>query len=178
MTNARGVDVSHYNGSITNLLKQVDFVIAKSSEGAFVDAKYAQFSAQTLKAGRVLGAYHFGIYGPGPTRQAQTMLSAARNAAFLVLDVEGNALSHLPVMRGIIANLHKLDTQRRWVGLYSSDGTWPGDLGQDFDWVAHWGHEPLRPWRFWQYQGVPIDLDQYNGDTAHLVAWSKTRRTT
>lgn len=175
--NARGIDVSHYNGPITNLLKQVDFVIAKSSQGAFVDSKYATFSAQTLAAKKVLGAYHFGVYGPGPTTQAKTMLSVARNAQFLVLDVEGEALRYPAVMRGIIANLHKLDPQKRWVGLYASDGNWPGDLGQDFDWPAHWDHEPRRPWRFWQYQGHPLDLDEYNGDVAHLQAWAKTRRT-
>jgi GH25 family lysozyme M1 (1,4-beta-N-acetylmuramidase) len=174
--NARGIDCSHYNGSITNLLKQVDFVIAKASEGAFLDAKYGQFSAQTLKAGKVLGAYHFGTYGPGPTRQAQTFLSVAKNAAFLALDVEGPALRHPATMAGIIANLHKLDPQKRWVGLYASDGNWPGDLGQDFDWVANWSHEPNRPYRFWQTSGVKLDHDTYHGDVAHLQAWAKTRR--
>lgn len=176
MTRAKGIDVSRYNVSLTGLLPQVDFVIAKASEANFTDPRYARHAAATLKAGKVLGAYHFGTYGPGPTRQARTLLAAAPQAAFLALDVEGNALRYPATMRAIIANLHKLDTQRRHVGLYASDGNWPGDLGQDFDWVAHWGSEPRRPWRFWQYTGVKLDRDEYCGTVEELRTWSKTRR--
>ncbi|HEX7971716.1 MAG TPA: GH25 family lysozyme, partial [Thiobacillus sp.] len=74
-------------------------VIAKASEGTVADPKYATFAAQTLQAGKVLGAYHFGVPGPNPTAQAPTLLSVARNAQFLALDVEGKALQSPAAMR-------------------------------------------------------------------------------
>lgn len=192
MENAKGIDVSSHNaGSIANMMKVLDFAIVRASvvwskhhddgtveRGQRADDSYARHSAATLKAGKVLGAYHFAGYGPGPTAQAQLLLRVARNASFLVVDVEGEALKYPKVMRGIIANLHKLDPQRRLVGLYSSDGTWPGDLGQDFDWPAHWEHLPGRPWRFWQTDngGGKLDHDEYHGTVAQLRAWAATRR--
>jgi GH25 family lysozyme M1 (1,4-beta-N-acetylmuramidase) len=176
MTNAEGIDVSVYNGSVAAIVPGLDFVIARASIGASVDGRYHDHAASTLHSGKVLGAYHFAVYGPGPTRQARTFLDVATRAAFLAVDDEGVALTHPETVRGIIANLHKLDPQRRHVGLYSSDGTWPGDLGQDFDWVASWGQPPGRPWRFWQYSGTKLDRDQYQGDVVALRTWSKTRR--
>ena len=178
-TPARGIDVSVYNGSIASILPAIDFVIARASVGAARDAKYADHQAATLHARKVLGAYHFAVYGPGPTRQAQAFLASATHAAFLAVDDEGVALTHPATVRAIIANLHRLDPQRRKVGLYSSEGTWPGNLGQDFDWVAHYGlgnGKPTRPYRFFQYQGHPLDRDEYNGTVVELVQWSKTRR--
>lgn len=180
MKPAAGIDVSVWQADISHLVPQVDFVIARASIGAGTDARYAKHAAVTLHAGKVLGAYHFATFGPGPTRQAQTFLKAAGNAAFLVVDDEGVALKHPATVRGIIANLHKLDPQRRFVGLYSSEGTWPGDLGQDFAWVAHYGlngKKPKLPYRFFQSRGSPLDLDEYNGSATALKAWAKTRRT-
>jgi GH25 family lysozyme M1 (1,4-beta-N-acetylmuramidase) len=176
VSNARGIDVSAFNGSIEHIIRPLDFCIVRASVGAFLDSRYEKHSHDVLMAHKVLGAYHFATYGPGPTRQARTLLNAAGNAAFLVVDDEGMTLAHPTTVRWIIANLHKLDRQRRHVLLYASDGNWPGDLGQDGNWVANWSHEPTRTWRFWQNTGVTLDHDEYHGTAAQLQAWAKTRR--
>jgi hypothetical protein len=179
MSSARGVDASVFNQSIAHLVPQIDFAILRASIGAGGDGWYKRNAVAMHAVGKPYGAYHYATYGPGPTRQARTLLLAAGNAAFLAVDDEGVALTHPETVRGIIANLHALDPQRRHIGLYSSDGTWPGDLGQDFDWVAHYGlngGKPSRPYRFFQSRGAPLDLDEYHGTVAQLEAWAKTRR--
>lgn len=182
MTPAKGIDSSMFNRDITHLVPQVDFAIVKASQGAYADGWYKHNSAAVLAGHKVLGAYLYAVYGPGPTRQARTFLLAASNAAFLVVDDEGfgptGGLNHADTVRAIIANIHNLDPQKRNVGLYSSDGTWPGDLGQDFNWIADYVDAPGHPWKFWQYNdgGGKLDHDEYNGTPAALAAWAKTRR--
>lgn len=178
MTNARGIDVSSANGSIARIIPALDFCIVRATVGTKPDLTYRSHAHDTLMAGKVLGAYHWPIYGPGPTRQAAAFLAVATNAAFLCVDDEGLSLHHPTLIRGIIANLHKLDTQRRRVLLYASDGNYPGDLGQDANWIADWGGPVDHPWLFHQYSngGGKLDRDEFHGTNAQLIAWSHGRR--
>jgi hypothetical protein len=130
-------------------------------------------AADVRKVGLVLGAYHYLVYGPGGARQAATFLKAAGLADLLVLDMEAGALHYPTLAKSFIANLRKNDTHHRKIGLYSSEGTWPGNMGQDFNWVANWSTTPKITWEFWQNAGSPLDHDVFNGSLSHLLAYSR-----
>lgn len=172
MTNARGIDTSSHNGDIRHALAGCDFAIARASIGNGFDPAFAADLNTMQSMGLVTGAYHYATYGPGPTRQAALFIRHAADAEFLVIDAESTVLRYPKTIRAIIANTKRLDPRHRKVGLYSSEGTWPGNLGQDFNWVANWSHAPTTvEWRFWQYKGSPLDRDEYHGTRAQLETW-------
>ena len=131
-----------------------------------------------LAKGKVLGAYHFGTGDAGALAQAKAFLAAVGNKpSFLVLDLERNASgTTMSKARAtaFIKAVKALDPLKRKVGLYHSDSGWPGNIGQDFNWVAKWSATPpTRPWRLWQYRGSPLDLDQFDGTVTEMRAYFK-----
>jgi hypothetical protein len=98
-------------------------------------------------------------------------LRHAANAKFLAVDDESTALRYPKTVRAIIINIRKLDPRKRRILLYASEANWPGDLGQDGNWVANWSREPRIPWDFWQYSGTGLDRDWFHGTAAQLKAW-------
>lgn len=177
-----GIDTSHYNGDVTvHTLDGSSFGFGQCTVGTWPDPAYAGDQATMRAAHATTGAYHYAVYGPGPTRQAQTFLLHAGTAQLLALDCEArgsNGILQRPAtIKAIIINIRRLDPHKRKIGLYSSRGTWPGDMGQDFNWVADYDGDPNRPgvspripWDFWQRSGNGIDRDMWHGTLAQLHA--------
>ncbi len=176
-------------------MQQVDYCIAQATVGTWIDSAYAG-DARTIHAyGKMLGAYHYGMYGPGPTRQARAFLSvvnAGPLAQFLAIDAEARGsnrlLAHPATITALIVNVRKLDIHKRPILLYSSRATsvivngnnvsiWKAITAQDDNWVADYVGAPDRvvspsvPWRLWQYSGTGIDKDAYHGSVAQMKAW-------
>jgi hypothetical protein len=176
MSNARGIDCSHWQ-TATPSLAGLDFLIARATYATTPDDKYAQHFANGRKANVVTAAFHFGV-GAGQATiasQASAFLRYAGAADLLNLDLESNGTSGLSMSgtegQAFIAAVKSADTRKRKVGLYHSASGYP-DLGQDYNWVAEWGATPPAiKWTFWQYRGSPLDLDYFNGDRAALNAF-------
>jgi hypothetical protein len=178
MTYLDGIDVSQWQSATPPLVGQA-FGFARATYGTGIDIQhdkdgvpipgtgYVMHSANIRKAGLVLGAYAFGIFGDGPA-QALAFLEVAHDADLLALDLEAEAGK--PPMteaqaRAFIAAVHGVG---RKIGLYHSASGFPF-VGQDWDWVAVWGSvAPTRKWTFWQWQGSPLDRDRFNGTLADL----------
>ena len=164
----QGIDVSVFNGDITSALKGKQFAFARASIGNGYDGAFKHHLADMREQGIVTGAYHYATYGPGPTRQARLFLKYALDAEILAVDAESSVLRYPKTIRAIVINIRNLDPLKRPIALYSSEGTWPGNMTQDFNWVANWSREPRLHWAFWQRRGAPLDLDVFNGTLAEL----------
>jgi GH25 family lysozyme M1 (1,4-beta-N-acetylmuramidase) len=177
MTNAKGIDISKWQTSTPSLIGR-SFVIARATWQTSKDIRFDMHAKNVLAKGKVLGAYHFGTGDATAAAQAKAFLAAVgKKPSFLVLDLERNA--HGTTMSkaraaAFIKQVKALDPYKRKVGLYASSGNWPGNLGQDFNWVAHWGvDQPTRKWVLHQYRGSPLDLDQFNGTVSEMRAYFK-----
>lgn len=168
-----GFDVSVFNSDLTQTLKGQSFAIAKASEALFADPKFAAHRLQIKAAGIPWGAYHFGQAGSTGPQQAAFFLAHCADAEFLALDAEAAVLKSPQILRDFIAYVKAHD--KRQILLYSSRGTWPGDLGQDGNWVADYDGDPDRMgvsprviWAIWQKSGSGVDRDVFAGDLAAL----------
>lgn len=168
MSPIEGIDISHHQ-AVTPSLDGLGFVFVRATYGTQPDDRYAQHAAAVRRAGKVLGAYHFGRFGSGRD-QAAAFLDVIGPVQLVALDfevdrdnphmTEGQAREFMDAVRA---------TGRR-IGLYASRSGYP-DLGQDFRWIAAWGDTaPRRPWAFWQYQGSPLDRDRFSGTADQLGA--------
>jgi GH25 family lysozyme M1 (1,4-beta-N-acetylmuramidase) len=169
--NPQGIDLSYWQ-DYTPHLAGLSFAFARASVALSVDETYGMHRRDIRKAGLILGAYHYLTYGPSGPRQASLFLSVVGDANILALDVESTALKYPSVAAAFINTLCRLDRGRRKILLYSSDGTWPGSLGQDANWVANYNKEPVRNWRFWQYEGETLDRDVFNGTLSELHSFA------
>ena len=165
----RGIDIS-YAQRTTPSLSGLSFVIVRACYGRVRDVEWGQHSGNVRRFGLPLGAYCFGRNDDGAA-QAQALLSIAKGADSYWLDMEADGRN--PKMtaaqgKAFIAEMHR---QGYKCGLYSSRGTWPGNIGQDYNWVADYtGTRPSMTFAIWQYRGSPLDLDLFNGDAAALAA--------
>lgn len=177
MTYPDGIDVSLYQGDITHALNGQEFCVVKVSQSNFLDPKASQHFADAKAANVVIGGYHYLDPQPDAISQARLFLAHADDAEFLALDVEGKVLRNRPnaqsMAREFIEYVHAHDD--RQIGMYSSRGTWPGDCGADFRWVADYGGDPNRKsvrfrlsWTFWQYTSKPLDRDYFAGSMDDL----------
>lgn len=165
-----GIDISHWQEH-TPSLTDLGFAFCRATYGNFRDDRYSHHAAKVRQAGRILGAYHFARNGSivPVAAQAGAFLTVAAGADLLALDLERDG--HNPRMtdneaREMIDQVHR---RGRRIGLYHSESGFPS-LGQDFDWVANWSHEPVRHWDIWQSQGSPLDRDRFKGTAADLTA--------
>lgn len=173
-----GLDISEYQ-STTPPLGGQSFVFARATYDCHPDAKFAQHMSAARMAGIVRGAYHFATGRSSADAQAQAFLTAAGDAHLLAVDFENDSVpASAALVQALIASIKAKDPRHRKVGLYHSESGFP-ELGQDFDWVAHWGAAfPARHWQFHQYTSDGslagysgrLDLDRFNGDLPALHA--------
>lgn len=170
-----GIDVSAWQtGNVAQALGGHAFAFVRASVGASRDPLFARHVAEVRSSGRLAFAYHFMVPpGPGDGTQAATFLRAAGDAPLLALDVESSALRFPKVAAGIIHLIRERDPLHRLILLYGSEANWPGDLGQDANWVANYARQPRMPWAFWQNAGAPLDHDVFNGNLAKLRALAR-----
>ena len=164
-----GIDVSSHNGDPT--LSGLGFLFARACYATRADTKYARHVARARAAGLRVGAYIFGVGGKQASiaSQAATFLRIAKGAHFLALDLETNGIGATMTNAegaAFIGLVHKAGYK---IWLYHSRSGFP-ELGQDWNWVAQWRTQPpdgIR-WRFWQWQGHPLDRNRFNGSDADL----------
>lgn len=162
MTNALGIDISHYQAA-TPSLQGLTFVGVKASEGLVADSAYKKHAAAVRAAGCVLIAYHFARKDVDVVKQADFFVATAPDADGYALDVEGIYAFTNTQISQFNMRMHELGKK---IGLYHSRSGFPLAVFQDWNWVALWGSTvpPTIPWTIWQYRGSPLDLDQFNGD--------------
>lgn len=173
-----GIDVSKWQRT-TPPLTGLAFAFARASYATTPDPLYSRHVAAFRKAGLVVGAYHFGVGFASPADQVDAFLRVAPDADLLALDLERDRTQTMTAAQGreFIARLRQR-VPGKAILLYSSRGTWPGDLGQDANWIADYtlaarmARRPLTrlPWAFWQWTSRPWDRDRFNGDLAALRA--------
>lgn len=181
MTYLAGIDVSLYQDDIRHALIGQSFCVVKVSQAGYPDPKVDAHFAACEAAGVVPGGYHWLDPQPDAISQAIVFLRHAGPARFLAVDVEGRVgpttARGRQMAREFIAYVKAHDSRK--VLLYSSRGTWPGDCGQDANWVADYSGDPNRagvspriPWLFWQRSGTGIDRDYFAGTPADLAAFA------
>ena len=172
-----GIDVSAHNG--TPGTAGLGFGVVRATYAAVPDPKYRAHVTAFRRAGLPVGAYHFGVGWLPVSAQARVFLAVSADADWLVLDLESDG-PHRKAMTVAQAaefiRIVKAAAKGRKVGLYHSRSGFPV-LGQDFNWVAHYGIPGAREgrnalrgiaWTFWQWQGSPLDRNWFNGDQAAL----------
>ena len=87
-----GIDIASYQSSLyPPAMKTTDFIIIKATEGTgYTNTTWRLQSDQTLKAGKLLGLYHY-INGSGPLSEARFFVNSIRSYvghAVLALDWE------------------------------------------------------------------------------------------
>lgn len=87
-----GIDISHWDEGINIAKTSGDFVIVKATQGMdFTDPCFKAFADATLKAGKLLGIYHFADGSVGARREARYFLKTIKGylgKAVLFLDWE------------------------------------------------------------------------------------------
>jgi lysozyme len=197
-SNAIGIDVSHFQGSVS--WKEVAgsgviFAFVKATQGiTYVDPQFTVNWEAMQSAGLRRGAYHFFEPADDAASQAQHFLSTVSLAPGdlpPVLDVEINGgVSCEQLWSGVAAWLQIVQkaTGRQPI-LYTAPGFWNGnspDLALTCHplWLADYASQPTLPhgwstWLFWQHSqtgtvpGVPaaVDLNLFNGTAQQFHDW-------
>lgn len=162
----KGIDISKYQ-TTTPSLTGLSFVFVRALYGTIIDPRYSYHAANVKKAGLVQGAYCFGRNMSG-SDQANTLLTIAKDADLLVLDLESDGTNPRMTDKQVKDFFDTIHTAGRTAGLYHSESGFP-NLGQDWNWKAKWSATPpKKPWTFWQYRGSPLDLDYFDGTIDQL----------
>ena len=179
----RGVDVSHYQGTIdweTIAAQDMTFAFIKATEGSgTVDECFASNWENARKAGIYAGAYHFFSFDSGGDTQAENFIATvpfAEDAMPPVIDLEYYRSHDLPATETVQENLRiMLDALTRYYGktpiIYTTNQCYEEYL-KDTDmeyilWIRSVFTPPssaLEPaWSFWQYNPRGL-LEGYEGD--------------
>src|SRR5436305_498109 len=196
--NVRGLDVSHYQGTIDwDLVAQagMTFAFIKATDGVTsFDPQFETNWNGANAAGLLRGAYHFYEPGSDPHQQAASFLSVVQPSPGElppVLDVEmpGEASA-------IISGIEVwLTTVEQALGktpiLYTNPSFWAGlgtsSFGRFPLWIAEYGvtspkiPEGWSTWTFWQDSdngsvpgiATPVDLDFFQGTLQDLQELSR-----
>jgi lysozyme len=199
--NARGLDVSKYEGTInwTEVANSgVSFAIARVSDGTGNPDAYFQQNWAGMKAnGLVRGVYQFFRSNESAVAQADLLLNAVGQfepgdlPPFLdveVTDGESSATMHSQIAAWIAEIKSRTGLTPI---IYCSAGFWNGltNIGSFPGvalWTANWGVSAPQiakgwsDWTFWQYSasgsiagaGSGLDLDVFNGTVADLRAYA------
>jgi hypothetical protein len=166
----QGIDVSKWQSS-TPPLTGLDFLIARASIGTTPDPMYATHIKNARAKGLLVGAYHFNWSTIPVSDQIEAFLNKAGDVDFYFIDVEyaGNGVAKFTrtQTRDFIKGVR---LAKGHCGLYMSESSFYTDVDNDYRWVANWSQPPNIGWKFWQYQGSPLDRNLFNGTPAQLNA--------
>lgn len=193
MTNARGLDVSDWQGSFDwRGHPDINFAAAKAYEAGV--GEDPQFAANWSDMWTTFGgkipriAYCYGHPADSVSAQATTLVQLVRDHRLMLgdhfaLDMEAGPGESTPdglpaaeVARWSAEFSHlvnKAALLHRCFGYCSADVTWGWGLWPA--WTADWGVStprvaaPWKTWHIWQVSGTGTDLDQWNGDKAQML---------
>ncbi len=198
----KGVDVSHYQGSI-NWTKVAGagytFVVMKASEGtSYTDPTFKTNWAAAKNAGLVRGAYHFfraNVDGKAQAKHFASVIGTlGKQDLPPVLDLETqDGVSDATVISRAKAFLTELEsltgkTPIIYSGYFFTSLGSPSGFAKYPLWVANWGvscpnipNGGWKKWTFWQFTdhqsvagiGGSVDADRFNGTKADLLAFAK-----
>jgi len=193
----RGIDVSHYQGTIDwSKVRQngVKFAYIKATEGDdFVDPQFADNWSESDKAGVLRGAYHvfsfcsdgyaqakeFYYTVPRDTRALPPAVDVSSGAGCASIPSDNELLTEFETFRSVIEGFFS----RRMVFYVNRDNTIAKYLwrtGETRFWVRGLFIHPAAKfgdgWMFWQYSirgridGIetPVDVDTFNGTERDL----------
>jgi len=186
MTNATGIDVSHWQGDIDwakAKSKGVSFAFIKATEGtSLTDDKYLSNATGAFAQGILTGPYHFFRPGVDAAKQVEHFVAVTAGQEHELphaLDVEvgpSDPSYKVPFANSVIdACLALHSAFGRKCFLYTSPGfynTWLSEAGSSLAlhadlWLAHWtsASNPIIPgtwpdtWTFWQYSNSGVGSD-------------------
>jgi lysozyme len=199
MANAKGIDVSHHNGSIdwTKVAADgVDFAFIKTTDGTgFTDAKFAANWKAAKANGIASGPYHFFRPSEDGKEQAKHFIDhidLKSGDLRPVVDVE--VIDHSGAKKYLNELQEFLDTVEDKVKvkpiIYTLRSFWRDSLGDSKDfgayplWIVDLSHDKPRlpsgwaDFAFWQksfegsVKGIPgnVDIDDYHGTKADMKA--------
>jgi lysozyme len=191
----RGIDVSHWQGSIDwTKTKQsgVSFAFIKATEGSSIaDDTFARNYSGCKSNGILVGAYHFGHASNDPTQEANFFCKTVAGRQFdlpVVLDIEiADGKSKTDIIKYVRTWITTVETvlQTRVI-LYSggyfaktylsSFGDYPLWLAQYTDNTTPMAVDGFADWTFWQFTqsgrvlGVNgnVDVNVFNGTLEEL----------
>lgn len=110
-----GIDISHWNLGIDLSNKDIDFVIAKATEGVSLkDRCFRIYMEKSIANGKLIGMYHFMSPLKNPIEQAKNFLDTVDNyigQGILVLDYEGRCGEKLDGSVGALQFLNYVYTK-------------------------------------------------------------------
>jgi lysozyme len=168
MTQIKGIDVSHWNGTINwDMVKAdgVEFAFIKATQGtSYSNVAYFHDNAQKAAAAGIrVGAYHYASFGTSAEAEAEAnyFLSVVANHQLtypLVLDLEENkqGASRAVLTDAAIAFLEVVENAGYFAMLYSGKNFLEtqldvGRLKPYALWVARYGPQLGRDADIWQY---------------------------
>lgn len=193
MPQIKGIDISSYQGNISDLGSDIDFVVIKASEGTtYLNPNLAEQRDTARRDGKLVGYYHFADLSDA-VAEAKHFVAAAgtlQPGEFLALDWEvGNysdaidqwAATFIQTVHGLTGVVPLLYSNEARIAA----GTWPLTRATNAGlWEAAWGNTApsATPWPFvaiWQNadngseQGVTgaVDTDIALMDRAHLALY-------
>ncbi|WP_102107294.1 glycoside hydrolase family 25 protein [Oceaniglobus roseus] len=202
-----GVDASKFQNDVNWAAARasgVNFAFLKATEGGDrVDDRFAEYWAQTRRAGVLRGAYHFYYFCTTPEVQAQNFINTVpkeRGSLPPVVDLEWNPFSPTCTYRPPAAEVREqvsrfIEIVARHYGqrpiIYTTPDFWERNeiarLGGE-TWLRAVARHPenIYPgarWTFWQYSStgqVPgfvgnTDLNAFGGSPAAWAAWVQRR---
>ena len=176
---ARGIDISHWNGTFV-YRGNIDFIIVKVSEGTAYQA-YAELNWDEISKVPVRGAYHYFRTNVDPIAQADTFLDAISGQEwhFIAVDYEatGNTLDKQGAINLLSMMRQLRNVQNLPVLLYTSPYIYRDNVtlwDKAFDtfglWLARWrnikyveigdptvglsGDDLDRDWDIWQHSNM------------------------
>ncbi|KAJ1954049.1 hypothetical protein GGI12_005879 [Dipsacomyces acuminosporus] len=201
----KGIDISNYQPHVNwNTIKSsgVEFVYIKASEGTtFKDPKFSSHYTGATKAGILRGAYHFArpgsssgaaqakyflAHGGGWTADGKTLPGA------IDLEAGCGGLSKAAMVKWIndFNSVYHAKTGRYPV-IYTTTSWWTQCTGNSAAfknknplWIARWASSPgalPASWSrhtFWQWAdkgSLPGDQDRFNGNSAQLKQFAKSK---
>ena len=167
MPQVDGVDVSHWNGTISwNEVPSLDFVACKATEHtSFVDNQFGRnWQAMRNEGFRYRAAYHFFRANYDPITQAQHFLGVVgplQKGEALVLDVEDTSNPPDKVQR-VISELRAVVGDRVYIYTGAWCSSWDAYLGD----CAVWGS------RYTTSESAALDSFEGHGGGFLLWQWS------
>lgn len=199
----KGIDISHHQDGINIASLDVDFVIAKATEGVgYTDNCCDKFYQAAKNAGKKLGVYHFARpdLGNSAIDEADYFLKETtgyHKEAILVLDWESGDLTNVSWAKAWLDRVKEKTGVKPVIYMSASvmsSADWSSVVNADYGlWVANYGANdgtpqesvfdryPLKYWTFyalWQYTSKGR-LAGYNGNldlnyfSGDKTAWDK-----
>lgn len=199
----KGIDISHHQDGINIASLDVDFVIAKATEGVgYTDNCCDKFYQAAKNAGKKLGVYHFARpdLGNSAIDEADYFLKETtgyHKEAILVLDWESGDLTNVSWAKSWLDRVKEKTGVKPVIYMSASvmsSADWSSVVNADYGlWVANYGANdgtpqesvfdryPLKYWTFyalWQYTSKGR-LAGYNGNldlnyfSGDKTAWDK-----